>query len=241
MDVFAFPPLAAVLDGIASFVQAIADLFAPVVGSLSAALAIVILTLLVRVLLIPVGISQARAEAGRRRLAPELRVLRRRDAKRPDLLQQKTLELYRREGVSPFAGILPALAQAPVVSLVYALFIHGTIGGHANVLIAASLGGVPLGASFVATGISWPGMLVFLALLALIALTAWLTRRAALRVAEPLEGAGTRVGAVLSWLPFATVLVAALVPLAATIYLATTTTWTLAERAILRRRFTAAA
>lgn len=240
MDLFAFPPLVAVLDGIASFVSGLSDLLAPVTGSLSAALAVVILTLLVRVLLIPVGISQVRAEAGRRRLAPELRVLRRRYATRPELLQKKTLELYRREGISPFAGVLPALAQAPVVSLVYALFIHGSIGGHANVLLAATLGGVPLGASFAATGVTWPGVIVFAALLMLIALTAWLSRRASLRVAEPLEGPGQRVGRVLSWLPFATVIVAALVPLAATIYLATTTTWTLIERAILRRRFAVA-
>jgi YidC/Oxa1 family membrane protein insertase len=239
MDFFAFPPLAAALDGIASFVSAISDLLAPVAGSFSAALAIVILTLLVRVLLVPVGISQARAEAGRRRLAPELRALRRRYVQRPELLQKKALELYRREGISPFAGILPALAQAPVVSLVYALFIHGTIGGHANVLLAATLGGVPLGASFAATGITWPGIIVFAALLVLLALTAWLSRRATLRAAEPIEGAGQRVGRVLSWLPFATVIIAALVPLAAAIYLATTTTWSLAERAILRRRFAA--
>lgn len=240
MDIFAFPPLVAVLDGIASFVSGLSDLLAPVAGSLSAALAVVILTLLVRVLLIPVGISQVRAEAGRRRLAPDLRVLRRRYATRPELLQKKTLELYRREGISPLAGVLPALAQAPVVSLVYALFIHGTIGGHANMLLAATLGGVPLGASFAATGVTWPGIMVFSALLVLIALTAWLSRRASLRVAEPFEGAGQRVGRVLSWLPFTTVIVAALVPLAATIYLATTTTWTLAERAILRRRFAVA-
>jgi YidC/Oxa1 family membrane protein insertase len=39
----------------------------------------------------------------------------------------------------------------------------------------------------------------------------------------------------LSWLPFATVLFAAIVPLAATLYLAVSTTWTLVERTVLRR------
>lgn len=218
-------------------VQAITSLLTPVAGPLSAALAIVVLTLLVRVLLVPVGISQARAEAGRRRLAPELRELRRRYRTRPEVLQRKTAELYQREGVNPLAGILPALAQVPVVSLVYALFVHGTIGGHANLLLAASLGGVPLGASFVTAGIAWPGVLVFLALMAIVALNAWLSRRAALRHAEPVEGAAATVASVLSWMPFVTVVIAALVPLAAAIYLATTTTWTLAERALLRRRF----
>jgi YidC/Oxa1 family membrane protein insertase len=38
------------------------------------------------------------------------------------------------------------------------------------------------------------------------------------------------------WLPLASVIFAAFVPLAASLYLATTTLWTLIERAILRRR-----
>jgi YidC/Oxa1 family membrane protein insertase len=45
------------------------------------------------------------------------------------------------------------------------------------------------------------------------------------------------VARLLSWLPFASVIFAAFVPLAATLYLATTTLWTLIERALLRRRF----
>jgi YidC/Oxa1 family membrane protein insertase len=43
------------------------------------------------------------------------------------------------------------------------------------------------------------------------------------------------LGPALSWLPFITVVFAAVVPLAATIYLSVTTAWTLAERVILRR------
>jgi membrane protein insertase Oxa1/YidC/SpoIIIJ len=43
---------------------------------------------------------------------------------------------------------------------------------------------------------------------------------------------GTRA---LSWLPFLTVVFAAVVPLAATLYLAVATAWTLVERTVLRR------
>lgn len=237
MDPFTFPPISAALSAVYWFVQGMATLIEPVAGGLSAALAVALLTVLVRVLLIPVGVSQVRAEWTRRRLAPKLRALQLKYRKNPELLQRKIAALYKAENASPFAGILPALAQAPVISLVYALFVHGTIGGHANLLLAASLGGVPLGASFVTVGVTWPGVLVFAALLAVIALTAWLSRRSALRSASGADAATARLGAVLSWLPFVTLVFAALVPLAATIYLATTTTWTLAERAILRRRY----
>ena len=225
------------LTAVSAFVQLITAVLEPLAGGASAALAIVVLTLLVRLLLIPVGISQVRAEWTRRRLAPTLRALQVKYKNRPDVLQRKIAELYQREKASPLAGILPTLAQAPVISLVYALFVNGTIGGHANVLLAASLGGVPLGSSLVTVGLSWPGILVFAGLLGLIALTAWLSRRVALRLALPADDATARLTSVLSWLPFLTVVFAAVVPLAATIYLATTTTWTLVERALLRRRY----
>ena len=238
MDPFALPLIAQLLDAAYLLVESIAALLHPLAGGASAAIAVVALTLLVRILLIPVGISQVKAEWARRRLAPRLQALQRKYKKNPQLLQRKTMALYKAENVSPFAGILPTLLQAPVISIVYALFIRGTIGGHANALLASTIGGVPLGASLITTGITWPGIAVFAALLIVIAVVAWISRRIALRLAlQPVDApAAARLNSVLSWLPFVTLVFAAVVPLAATLYLATTATWTLVERAILRRR-----
>ena len=238
MDPFALPLIAQLLDAAYLLVESIAALLHPLAGGASAATAVVALTLLVRILLIPVGISQVKAEWARRRLAPRLQALQRKYKKNPQLLQRKTMALYKAENVSPFAGILPTLLQAPVISIVYALFIRGTIGGHANALLASTIGGVPLGASLITTGITWPGIAVFAALLIVIAVVAWISRRIALRLAlQPVDApAAARLNSVLSWLPFVTLVFAAVVPLAATLYLATTATWTLVERAILRRR-----
>ena len=242
MDPFSFAPIAALFSVTYSGVAAMASLLVPLVGAASAAVAIILLTLLVRTTLIPIGLSQAKAEAVLRRLAPELLVLRRKYGKNPQLLQQKTMALYKAEHVSPLAGILPAIAQAPVLSLVYALFLRASVDGHVNALLTEHLFGVPLGTSFVhlvAAGVVWPGLGVFAALFAIMTGAAWLSRRVALRQALPAEDAvqpGAGLGGVLSWLPFITVVFAAFVPLAATLYLATTTSWTLVERAILRRR-----
>ena len=239
MDPFALPFIANLLDAAYWLVESIAALLHPWAGAASAAIAVVVLTLLVRTLLIPVGISQVKAEWARRRLTPRLQALQRKYKKNPQLLQRKTMALYRSENVSPFAGILPTLLQAPVISLVYALFIRGTIGGHANALLASTIGGVPLGASLVSTGITWPGLAVFAVVLIVIAVVAWISRRIALRlVIQPVDApAAARLNSVLSWLPFVTLVFAAVVPLAATLYLATTATWTLVERATLRRRY----
>ncbi len=244
MDLFSLPPLAAILGGAYVAVQSLVTLLAPLVGALAAALAVVVLTLLVRSALIPVGVSQAKAEWTRRRLAPKLQRLRTRYAKNPQLLQAKTMELYRDEKASPLAGILPALAQLPVIAVVYALFERATIGGHANALLQQHLFGVPLGTSFAGLlggGNPWPGVLVYVVLFAAMAATATLSRRTALRLAlPPAPGASpltARITAVMSWMPYLTMVFAAIVPLAAALYLTVTTAWTLVERMLLRRRY----
>lgn len=251
MDFYSFAPIAAVLDGAYLVVTTIASWLDPLAGSASAALAIVLITLLTRTALVPVARSQVRAEATRQRLAPQLHELQRRYKKNPELLQRKTSELYAREKASPFAGCLPTLAQLPVISTLYGLFILHAIAGHPNLLLTEQLGPVPLDTSLVTlldSGAAWPGILVFAVLLVMIAATAWLSRRVARayaarqRAQQPPNATPATTPASLanleatfSWLPFLTLVVASVVPLAAAIYLAVTTAWTLAERVILRR------
>jgi YidC/Oxa1 family membrane protein insertase len=156
------------------------------------------------------------------------------------------MELYTAEKASPLAGCLPTLIQAPIVSVVYALFILATINGHPNGLLTETLFQIPLGTSLFAllgTGQAWPGIAVYLVLLAVIGVVAALQRRVANANATPLAEEATpailRMNSIVSWLPFLTVVFAAIVPLAATVYLAITTSWTLVERTLLRRSFAA--
>ena len=242
MDIYSFAPIAAVLDAAYSVVTGLQHLLDPLAGSASAALAIVLITLALRLLLIPVGRSQVRAEFTRRRLAPRLQELQKKYKKNPELMQTKMMELYTSEKASPLAGFLPTLAQAPVLSVVYGLFILPTVNGHANGLLTEQLFGVPLGTSLahlVSTGAFGLDMLVYAGLLLVIAVVAFATRRVALAFNKPADDAApamARVNSALSWLPFITVVFASFVPLAATLYLTVTTTWTLVERQVLRRR-----
>lgn len=245
MDIYTFAPIAALLELASVAINGLSSFVAPFAGDFSMAIAIVLLTILVRTALIPFGRAQMRAELTRRRLAPQLRAIQERHKKNPEKLQSATLELYSREKTSPFAGMLPALAQAPVLSLVYGLFILPTINGHTNGLLHETLFGVPLGTSFaslISGATIWPDAAVFLALLGVIAAVAYTSRRVMLAQqaisVEPVPAAMARVSGILSWMPFITVIFAAMVPLAATIYLAVTTTWTLCERAILRSSMT---
>ncbi|MDQ0893301.1 YidC/Oxa1 family membrane protein insertase [Agromyces ramosus] len=251
MDLYAFPPIAALLDGAYAVLMGLADLLEPVAGASSAAAAVVLLTLLVRAALIPVGISQAKAERTRARLAPKLAELQRKHGKDPERLQRETMALYEAEGTTPFAGCLPMLLQAPVVGIIYALFILPTIAGHPNALLAQTLFGVPLGSSLagsVVTGIAVPATLaVFGTIVLAIALVGELTRRvfrpqptpppaaagAASAPVSPLSNPDTL--RMLGFLQFATAVIAMFVPLAAALYLLVTVAWTLAQRVLLRR------
>lgn len=241
MDLYSFAPIAAVLDGAHFVITSLIALLEPVTGAASAALAIVLITALVRASLIPASRATVRGEIQRRRLAPRIAELRKRYAKNPELLQRKTMELYSSEKVSPFAGCLPALIQAPVLSILYGLFVLAVINGHANSLLTESVFGVPLGTSLVSLitgGAEASQLAVFVLLLMAIGLVAWFSRRATQRyLGEADEGApGMRsVMSVMSWMPFLTVIFAAIVPLAAALYLAISTTWTLVERQLLRR------
>jgi YidC/Oxa1 family membrane protein insertase len=248
---YEFGPIAAVLDAAYAVVMSISSLLEPVTGSAAAALAVVLVTLVVRAALIPVGVSQVKAANARKRIAPKLADLQKKYGKDREALSRKTLELYQREKVSPTAGCLPMLLQIPVVSTIYGLFIVVTINGHPNALLTERLFGMPLGSSFASLAVTGSLDIVTVVMAAIavvvIAVTAQLSRRI---LAEPLPGtpggppaAPTTPGApdltgvmrTLSFLPFMTAIVALFVPLAATLYLVVTTVWTFSERWILRR------
>lgn len=221
-----FPPLAAAIGVLHTVVAALTAVLAPLLGPASAAGAIVVLTMAVRTALLPLAWRQAVAERNRLRVAPRIRELQRRHRDNPERLRRELAALHSREGVSPFAGILPTLGQAPVFIVLYGLFLTSEVGGQANLLMDRTLAGVPLGSRLLEAASG--EIAVFAVLLGLLALVALATRRLMPAVDAP--------GAALARaLPFGTVLVAAAVPLAAGLYLLTSTSWTVAERSTLRR------
>jgi YidC/Oxa1 family membrane protein insertase len=137
--------------------------------------------------------------------------------------------------------------------VLYRLFLTPVISGHPNALLSDQLLGVPLGSRWLAGAgpFSVHGA-VFLGLFALLALVSWAAVRLARRftAAAGAPGAaaagaaaaarpGGAVGGLTRVLPYLTIVIAAFVPLAAGLYLLTTTAWTAAERTVLMRRIQA--
>ncbi|MFK0048101.1 YidC/Oxa1 family membrane protein insertase [Streptomyces sp. NPDC090741] len=150
-------------------------------------------------------------------------------------------------GATPVAGLLPVLLQLPVFFLMYNAF------SSPGALLDHRLFAAPLGARWTdalgAGGFLGAQGLVFLGLFAAIAaVAAWSAvrgRRAAAEAPAPVAAANVsaeqqealrKLGGVLPLLSFGTLITAAVVPLAAGLYLVTTTAWSVAERAWLQHR-----
>ena len=193
-------------------------------GPLSTALAIVVFTLGVRLLLHPLARSAARGERARSALLPEIRALQEKHGRDRDRLAAEMTKLQQESGTSLFVGCLPMLLQLPFFTVMYRLFTTATIGGEPNSLLGATLLGTPLGAHGLA------GSPLVFVIAAGLAVVAWFSVRR-----QPAAGAEVPGGKLLRLLPYGTVLATLVVPQAAGIYLLTTTAWTAAERALLRR------
>jgi YidC/Oxa1 family membrane protein insertase len=227
------------------------SVLSPLAGSLAGAAAIVAVTIALRVALLPLSYYAVRGQAAQARLLPQLAELQRKYKNQPERLRREMTAVQQREGTSLFAGLLPLLAQWPFFSVLYRLFLTPVISGHPNALLSDQLLGVPLGSRWLAgAGPFSAHGAVFLGLFALLALVSWAAVRLARRFTAAAGAAGAagapaaaRPGGAVSWLtrvlPYLTIVIAAFVPLAAGLYLLTTTAWTAAERTVLMRRIQA--
>ncbi len=123
--------------------DAIADVFVPVIAAVYAltrsyGVAIIVLTVAIKLILHPLTRKQLKSARAMQELAPHLAVLREKYKDDPKTLQAETMNLYRSHGVNPFGGCLPMLLQLPVL---YGLF---TVLRRPGIFQSESFLGVPL-------------------------------------------------------------------------------------------------
>ncbi|MBU5944199.1 YidC/Oxa1 family membrane protein insertase [Streptomyces sp. PAM3C] len=237
----------------ASLVEQLADLLRPLFGLSAAAAAIIAFTALVRLLVHPLSRAAARGQKARAALQPRIAELRRKHGKNPEKLQKAVMELHAEEKVSPLSGCLPSLLQLPAFFLLYHLFSSGSIGGEPNALLTHQLLDAPLGgrwADALADGGAFGGAgVVYLGLFAVVAVVAYFSYRLSRRMteasaatagadADPQVPGAAAMGGVMKVMPFMsffTLVTVAVVPLAAALYVVTSTTWSVIERSVLYR------
>lgn len=82
-------------------------------------LGIVIVTILIRLAILPLMIKQTKSSKAMQALQPEMQKLREKysskDAKTQQQLQQEMMQLFQKHGVNPLAGCFPLLIQMPIL------------------------------------------------------------------------------------------------------------------------------
>jgi YidC/Oxa1 family membrane protein insertase len=101
------------------FSSALAGLYAFIP---SYGVAIILLTLVVRVLLLPLSIKQTRSMRETQRIQPEIAKIRAANKGNSQKMNEELMALYKEHGVNPFGGCLPLVMQFPaLIGLFYVI------------------------------------------------------------------------------------------------------------------------
>ncbi len=110
---------------IVKFLQVILDFFyhiTSVVGFENYGFAIILMTIVIKMILYPLTVRQVKSMKGMQDIQPEMKKLQAKYKNNPQLLQQEMGKLYKEAGVNPLAGCLPLFAQMPILmGMFYAL------------------------------------------------------------------------------------------------------------------------
>lgn len=82
-------------------------------------MAIIVLTVLVRLALMPLTIKQTKSMYELQRIQPKIKELQKKYADDKEKLQEETLKFYQENKVNPFGGCLPLILQMPLLFALY--------------------------------------------------------------------------------------------------------------------------
>ena len=80
---------------------------------------IILLTIIVRAAMWPLGVSQQRSMRTMQLLQPKMKAIQERYKSNPQVMQQKMMEFYKEHKFNPMAGCFPLLIQMPIFILLY--------------------------------------------------------------------------------------------------------------------------
>ena len=80
---------------------------------------IILLTVIVRLAMWPLGLSQQRSMRTMQMLQPKMKAIQERYKSNPQVMQQKMMEFYKEHKFNPMAGCFPLLIQMPIFILLY--------------------------------------------------------------------------------------------------------------------------
>ena len=88
-------------------------------------ISIIILTILIKLLLLPFNNKAIKSQKIITDLQPKIKEIQEKYKNDKEKQAKEMMEIYKKEKISPFAGIIPALIQLPILIALYQLFLRG--------------------------------------------------------------------------------------------------------------------
>ena len=88
---------------------------------------IIIVTILIKIMLLPLTLKQDKSMKEMKKLQPELEKIKEKYAKYKQMINIKTMELYKEHKVNPLGGCLPLLLQLPILFALFGVLRNGII------------------------------------------------------------------------------------------------------------------
>jgi YidC/Oxa1 family membrane protein insertase len=213
------------------------DLTEPLLGSQSYWFSIVLLTVAVRILLIPLTVKQVKSTRVMQELAPEIKKLQAKHKNDRTKLNEEMMALYKERGFNPMAGCWPLLAQMPFFFALYQVIFRTEVAGEPNILRGRTFFGVPLEQHWLALP-SWDKIfsaagLTILVLTTTMALTTYISQRQLMN--KQTAQVNPQQQMIMKIMPLMFFVFAVNVPLAVIIYWVTTNFWSVGQQYILLR------
>jgi YidC/Oxa1 family membrane protein insertase len=213
------------------------NLVEPLMGSQSYWFSIVMLTIAVRILLIPLTVKQVKSTRVMQELAPEIKKLQAKHKNDKTKLNEEMMALYKERGFNPMAGCWPLLAQMPFFFALYQVIYRGQIAGEPNTLLGKTFFGVPLEQHWLRLD-GWDKIfsaagITILILTTTMALTTYISQRQLMN--KQTAQVNPQQQTIMRIMPLMFFVFAVNVPLAVIIYWVTTNFWSVGQQYILLR------
>ncbi|WP_238988884.1 YidC/Oxa1 family membrane protein insertase [Calorimonas adulescens] len=108
------------MGSLTQFMGTIFEYFFSITGSYG--WAIVVFTLIVKLLLLPLTIPQLNSSRKMQEIQPQIAKIQEKYKNDPQTMNQKVMELYQKNNVNPMSGCLPLLIQLPILWALFAMF-----------------------------------------------------------------------------------------------------------------------
>lgn len=88
-------------------------------------IAIIFLTIIIRIILFPISVKAVNSQKSLQRLQPKIQEIQKKYKDDKEKQAKETLDLYKKEKINPFSGILISLIQIPILIALYQVFWQG--------------------------------------------------------------------------------------------------------------------